>query len=71
MVRGRLPFHLVGIFAALASPLAAAGIPCVYTGDSDIFESTAAEDWLALLEAFDQPRDLAVLAPLIKRLLHP
>ncbi|WP_237570042.1 UvrD-helicase domain-containing protein [Mycolicibacterium lacusdiani] len=35
--------------------LAAAGIPCVYTGDSDIFESSAAEDWLALLEAFDQP----------------
>ncbi len=35
--------------------LAAAGIPSVYTGDSDIFDSEAAADWLALLEAFDQP----------------
>lgn len=32
-----------------------AGIPAVYTGDSDIFGSEAAEDWLCLLEAFDQP----------------
>ncbi|MGE2724367.1 exodeoxyribonuclease V subunit beta [Mycolicibacterium pulveris] len=30
-------------------------IPAVYTGDSDIFRSEAAEDWLCLLEAFDQP----------------
>lgn len=35
--------------------LTAAGIPCVYTGDSDIFDSHAAADWLTLLEAFDQP----------------
>ena len=35
--------------------LAAAGIPAVYTGDSDVFSSEAAEDWLCLLEAFDQP----------------
>ncbi|WP_102141908.1 exodeoxyribonuclease V subunit beta [Mycobacterium hubeiense] len=35
--------------------LAAAGIPAVYTGDSDIFGSRAADDWLCLLEAFDQP----------------
>ena len=35
--------------------LAEAGIPAVYTGDSDIFSSDAAEDWLCLLEAFDQP----------------
>ena len=35
--------------------LAEAGIPAVYTGDSDIFGSEAAEDWLCLLEAFDQP----------------
>ncbi|WP_343599855.1 exodeoxyribonuclease V subunit beta [Mycobacterium sp.] len=35
--------------------LAAAGIPAVYTGDSDVFESQAAEDWLCLLEAFDAP----------------
>ena len=41
--------------------LAAAGIPCVYTGDSDIFESEAADDWLALLEAFDQPHRTGVV----------
>lgn len=35
--------------------LAAAGIPAVYTGDSDVFRSDAADDWLCLLEAFDQP----------------
>ncbi len=35
--------------------LADAGIPAVYTGDSDVFASAAADDWLALLEAFDQP----------------
>ncbi len=35
--------------------LSEAGIPAVYTGDSDIFTSDAAEDWLCLLEAFDQP----------------
>jgi exodeoxyribonuclease V beta subunit len=35
--------------------LCEAGIPAVYTGDSDIFNSEAAEDWLCLLEAFDQP----------------
>jgi exodeoxyribonuclease V beta subunit len=32
-----------------------AGIPAVYTGDSNVFTSDAAEDWLYLLEAFDQP----------------
>jgi exodeoxyribonuclease V beta subunit len=35
--------------------LAAAGIPAVYTGDADVFTSRAADDWLCLLEAFDQP----------------
>lgn len=35
--------------------LCEAGIPAVYTGDSDIFNSPAADDWLCLLEAFDQP----------------
>jgi exodeoxyribonuclease V beta subunit len=35
--------------------LCQAGIPAVYTGDSDVFGSPAAEDWLCLLEAFDQP----------------
>ena len=35
--------------------LAEAGIPAVYTGDSDVFGSPAADDWLCLLEAFDQP----------------
>lgn len=32
-----------------------AGVPAVYTGDSDIFDSEACSDWLALMEAFDQP----------------
>ena len=32
-----------------------AGIPAVYAGNSDVFTSEAAEDWLSLLEAFDQP----------------
>ncbi|MDY6997967.1 MAG: exodeoxyribonuclease V subunit beta [Actinomycetota bacterium] len=35
--------------------LTAAGIAAVYTGDSDVFNSPAADDWLCLLEAFDQP----------------
>ncbi|MGH3970618.1 MAG: UvrD-helicase domain-containing protein, partial [Mycobacterium sp.] len=35
--------------------LAAAGIPAIYTGDTDVFESPAARDWLCLLEAFDAP----------------
>ncbi len=35
--------------------LTAAGIPAVYTGDQDVFASPAADDWLCLLEAFDQP----------------
>lgn len=35
--------------------LTTAGIPAVYTGDSDVFGSPAADDWLCLLEAFDQP----------------
>ncbi|MET7280686.1 exodeoxyribonuclease V subunit beta [Kribbella sp. NPDC005582] len=35
--------------------LARAGIPAVYSGDLDIFASQAAQDWLCLLEAFDQP----------------
>ncbi len=35
--------------------LATIGIPVIYTGDTDVFDSDAAADWLALLEAFDQP----------------
>lgn len=35
--------------------LARAGIPAVYSGDLDIFASQAAQDWLRLLEAFEQP----------------
>jgi exodeoxyribonuclease V beta subunit len=41
--------------AACFKALCDAGIPAVYTGDSDVFTSDAAEDWLCLLEAFDQP----------------
>ena len=35
--------------------LSNAGVPSVYTGDSDVYRSPAADDWLYLLEAFDQP----------------
>jgi exodeoxyribonuclease V beta subunit len=35
--------------------LAAAGVPAVYTGDSDVFAAQAAADWQCLLEAFEQP----------------
>ncbi|KAA8960268.1 exodeoxyribonuclease V subunit beta [Mycobacterium sp.] len=35
--------------------LADAGIPAVYTGDDDVFESAAAQDWLLLLEALNAP----------------
>ncbi|WP_197373187.1 exodeoxyribonuclease V subunit beta [Mycolicibacterium baixiangningiae] len=35
--------------------LSQAGISAVYTGDSDVFNSPAGDDWLCLLEAFDQP----------------
>jgi exodeoxyribonuclease V beta subunit len=41
--------------------LARAAIPAVYTGDSDIFASEAADDWLSLLEAFDQPHRTGVV----------
>ena len=41
--------------------LTEAGIPAVYTGDSDIFASEACDDWLALLEAFDQPHRSGVV----------
>ncbi|HTZ14567.1 MAG TPA: UvrD-helicase domain-containing protein, partial [Mycobacterium sp.] len=41
--------------AACFTALCDAGIPAVYTGNSDVFSSDAAEDWLCLLEAFDQP----------------
>jgi exodeoxyribonuclease V beta subunit len=41
--------------------LAEAGVASVYTGDSDVFGSEAAEDWLALLEAFDQPHRSGVV----------
>lgn len=44
-------------FAALTD----AGIPAVYTGDSDVFDSDAGDDWLALLEAFDQPHRSGVV----------
>ena len=40
---------------ACAGALAEAGIPAVYTGDSNVFASAAAQDWLCLLEAFEQP----------------
>ncbi|HET7665084.1 MAG TPA: UvrD-helicase domain-containing protein, partial [Mycobacterium sp.] len=41
--------------------LGEAGVPSVYTGDSDVFDSEAAEHWLAILEAFDQPHRSGVV----------
>ncbi len=41
---------------ACRDALAASGIPAIYTGDTDVFKSRAAEDWLCLLEAFDAPQ---------------
>ncbi|EUA20479.1 uvrD-like helicase C-terminal domain protein [Mycobacterium xenopi 3993] len=40
---------------ACRDALASAGIAAIYSGDSDVFESQAAKDWLCLLEAFDAP----------------
>ena len=40
---------------ACFAALTAAGIPAVYTGDSDVFRSDACSDWLTLLDAFEQP----------------
>lgn len=40
---------------ACREALREAGIPAVYTGDTDVFASGAAGDWLRLLEAFEQP----------------
>lgn len=41
--------------SACFTALCDAGVPAVYTGNTDVFASQAAEDWLCLLEAFDQP----------------
>jgi exodeoxyribonuclease V beta subunit len=46
---------------ACFAALTAAGIPAVYTGDSDVFSSEACSDWLSLLEAFDQPHRSGVV----------
>ena len=35
--------------------LLAAGVPAVYAGDSDVLKSPAADDWMCLLTAIDQP----------------
>ncbi|CAN5411367.1 exodeoxyribonuclease V subunit beta [soil metagenome] len=40
---------------ACRDALAEVGVPAVYTGDTDVFASPAAADWLCLLEAFEQP----------------
>jgi exodeoxyribonuclease V beta subunit len=41
---------------ACRDALAAAGIAAIYTGDTDVFDSPAAKDWLCLLDAFDAPQ---------------
>lgn len=37
------------------------GIPVVYSGDTDVFASTAAAEWLRLLDAFDTPNRSGVV----------
>ena len=41
--------------------LSAVGVPAVYTGDSNIFASEAAAEWLTLLETFDQTHRSALV----------
>jgi exodeoxyribonuclease V beta subunit len=41
---------------ACRDALAVAGIPAIYTGDTDVFASQAAKNWLCLLEGFDAPQ---------------
>ncbi|MBN9635155.1 MAG: hypothetical protein J0H22_08055, partial [Actinobacteria bacterium] len=41
--------------------LADLGIPVVYSGDTDVFASTAAAEWLRLLDAFDTPNRSGVV----------
>lgn len=62
MVRGPLPFHLVGILAAIADPLAAAGISVfpVATYDTDyvlVKEGDRARARAALVAAGHEVRD--------------
>lgn len=44
----------------LAQALAAAGVPVAFSGSDSILASPAAQDWLALLRALQQPRRSAV-----------
>ncbi|WP_141564351.1 UvrD-helicase domain-containing protein, partial [Mycolicibacterium palauense] len=46
---------------ACRDALGRAGIPCVYYGDSDVFASPAAADWLCLLEAMEQTHRSAMV----------
>ncbi|CAN5690532.1 exodeoxyribonuclease V subunit beta [soil metagenome] len=41
--------------------LVAVGVPAVYTGDSNIFSSVAAAEWLCLLDSFDQTHRSALV----------
>ncbi len=52
-VRGPLPLHLVGVLAALADPLAAAGLP--------IFAISTYDTDYVLLKEIDLPRAVAAL----------
>ena len=42
--------------AALHELLVRNGVPAVYTGNTNVYDSVAADDWLALLEALENPR---------------
>ncbi|WP_059014298.1 exodeoxyribonuclease V subunit beta [Mycobacterium sp. M26] len=57
----RLQAHQIAVITeshldarACFDALVEAGVPAVYTGDTDVLRSPAADDWLCLLEAFDQ-----------------
>jgi exodeoxyribonuclease V beta subunit len=43
------------------SALVEVGVPAVYTGDSNIYSSEAAAEWLTLLDAFDQTHRSALV----------
>ena len=40
----------------LAAALAEAGVPATFTGSRSVFDSPAQSDWVALLQALDEPR---------------
>ncbi len=50
---------------AITDALTGAGVPVAFSGADSIFATPAARDWLALLQALDQPRRAAVRAAIL------